>query len=299
MIEILVVIVIVGILSAFIIVSMAGVSEKAAIAKGQAFSNSLKNSLLMNLVSEWKLDDASGTTIQDQWGTNNGTWSGAGGGAYTSPSWRTSSECVSNGCLAFDGTDDYVNFGQVAQYNNLAEFTLEAWVKFDDLHHVSTIINKGPEVSNQHFWWGLFSGPANPRMMLEMGGETSWSNFQGTTGLGWNINNWYHLAVVFNNTEKTFKHYRNGNPAGNGSVSSYNLNSGEYNIRLGVYSSASHYLKGFLDNIMIYNQAIPTSQVRQSYFMGLNNLYKNGGLTKIEYAQRLTELRDDLAQANQ
>jgi len=52
LIEILVVIVIIGILSAFIIVSMSGVSQKATIAKGQAFANSLKNALMIT----WSLN---------------------------------------------------------------------------------------------------------------------------------------------------------------------------------------------------------------------------------------------------
>ena len=73
LIEILVVIVIIGILSAFIIVSMVGVSDKARIAKSQAFANSLRNSLLINLVSEWKLNDGSGTTASDSWSANTGT----------------------------------------------------------------------------------------------------------------------------------------------------------------------------------------------------------------------------------
>ncbi|MFA6374428.1 MAG: LamG domain-containing protein, partial [Candidatus Paceibacterota bacterium] len=283
-------------LSAFIIVSMAGVSDKATIAKGQAFSNSLKNALMLNLVSEWRLDDASGTTAQDHWGANPGTWYGAGGGTYTSPSWRTSSECVSSGCLAFDGTDDYVNIGQIAQYNNLEEFTLEAWVKFNDLHHVSTLINKGPEVAAQHFWWGLFGGPANPRMILETGGETSWTSFYGLAGLGWNIDKWYHLAVVFNNTGKTVKHYRNGELSRSSLISSYDLNSGEYSIRLGIYSSASHYLKGYLDNIRIYNQAISSSQIQENYYSDLSQLLARNGLNVVEYNQRLGELKLNLTQ---
>ncbi|MFA6374227.1 MAG: prepilin-type N-terminal cleavage/methylation domain-containing protein, partial [Candidatus Paceibacterota bacterium] len=60
LIEILVVIVIVGIISAFIIISMAGISSKANIAKGQTFSNSLKNALMLNMIAQYELDgDAS------------------------------------------------------------------------------------------------------------------------------------------------------------------------------------------------------------------------------------------------
>jgi len=56
LIELLVVIAIIGILSGLIIVSMNGITNSATVAKAQVFSNSLRNALMMNLVSEWKFD---------------------------------------------------------------------------------------------------------------------------------------------------------------------------------------------------------------------------------------------------
>ena len=56
LIELLVVIAIIGILSGLIIVSVSGAAQKATIAKAQIFSNSLRNSLMMNMVAEFKLE---------------------------------------------------------------------------------------------------------------------------------------------------------------------------------------------------------------------------------------------------
>jgi prepilin-type N-terminal cleavage/methylation domain-containing protein len=56
LIELLVVIAIIGILSALIIVGMSSTTQKATIAKAQVFSNSLRNSLMNNLISEWKFN---------------------------------------------------------------------------------------------------------------------------------------------------------------------------------------------------------------------------------------------------
>ena len=51
LIELLVVIAIIGILSGLIVVTMSGVTQKARIAKAQAFSNSLRNALCRRWVA--------------------------------------------------------------------------------------------------------------------------------------------------------------------------------------------------------------------------------------------------------
>jgi len=96
LIEILVVIVIIGILSSFIFFTINDSVEKANIAKSKMFSESIRNNLLLNLVSEWKLDETSGTTFYDTWGSNNGTNNGAG----------FETDCISGGCVSFDGNDN-------------------------------------------------------------------------------------------------------------------------------------------------------------------------------------------------
>jgi len=67
LIEILVVIVIIGILSAFILVGMSSITNSANIAKGKAFADSTRNSLLGNLKAEIKLDEGTGQNIGDSW----------------------------------------------------------------------------------------------------------------------------------------------------------------------------------------------------------------------------------------
>jgi len=57
LIEILVVIVIIGILSSFIFFTINDSVEKAQITKSKMFAESIRNNLLLNLVSEWKFDD--------------------------------------------------------------------------------------------------------------------------------------------------------------------------------------------------------------------------------------------------
>ncbi|MFA5013700.1 MAG: type II secretion system protein, partial [Candidatus Paceibacterota bacterium] len=83
LIELLVVIAIIGILSALIIVGMNSTTQKATIAKAQAFSHSVDSALMSSKVSEWNFNNLSGTVDQDissaanfvtdTWGSNYGT----------------------------------------------------------------------------------------------------------------------------------------------------------------------------------------------------------------------------------
>jgi prepilin-type N-terminal cleavage/methylation domain-containing protein len=144
LIEILVVIVVVGILSSFILVGMSSITSDANIAKGKAFANSLKNSLLMNLVSEWKLDETSGSTSYDSWSQNNGTVTGA----------TITTDCVSGKCLEFDGIDNRISysisFANIKIRTIHGPSTLELWFK------PSSSSGSGRIFSDNCMEWGIY-----------------------------------------------------------------------------------------------------------------------------------------------
>ncbi|MFA5013512.1 MAG: prepilin-type N-terminal cleavage/methylation domain-containing protein [Candidatus Paceibacterota bacterium] len=122
LIELLVVIAIIGILSALIVVGMSSATNSARIAKSQVFANSLKNSLMDSLISEWKFDG----TANDSWGSNNGLIVGAVEG----------SDCISGKCLAFDGNDSVDYTGTIANVQ-----TISYWIKPNSINE--TVINLG------------------------------------------------------------------------------------------------------------------------------------------------------------
>ncbi|MDD3170409.1 MAG: LamG domain-containing protein [Candidatus Pacebacteria bacterium] len=288
LIEILVVIVIIGIISAFIIVSMAGVSDKATIAKGQAFSNSLKNSLMLNLVSEWRLDDASGITAQDQWGTSTGAWSGAGGGSYTSPSWRTSSECVSNGCLAFDGTDDYVNCGSNIAIG-LNSFTFSFWAKTSVNNTLKTTIKRLAAITG---WVGAFevphSGTRNAIFYITDGNYSVGSIYRymepHTNNSNTTDNKWHYFVGACDRSQHKAPDVYLDGILKNGASSGY-CDQLTDDIPLGLLyiGGTSGYFNGLIDDVRIYNAAIPSSQIQQNYYLGLNQLLINNGIAFKEY----------------
>lgn len=281
LIELLVVIAIIGILSGLIVVSMSGVTSSANVAKGQVFSNSLRNALMSGLVSEWKFDELSsatnGATIQDSWsGGNNGTLSTGD----ANDKLRTGSNCAFGKCLYFDGTDDYVNLGAL-NLANYSGFSVAFWVKSPSgsgIRIVGKKIDAGPW--EQFLFWK--NGNEQVGFFQK---NSSGAQSDGVTAALAN-NEWTYLVGTWNGSQSNL--YRNGVAGTPCSVTS--LQSSAENMYLGRAHQVSSFFVGFIDDVRVFNAAIPVSLIKEQYYAGLNRLLKNGGITYSEYLDRINNL---------
>ena len=138
LIELLVVIAIIGILSGLIVVAMGGMTTKANIARSQVFSNSLRNSLMLNLVAQYTFDDitdyvAATKILNSNAGNIPDSWAGSEGQAYGGPTLKDGVDCVLGQCLFFDGVDDYLNVPSTSALNlgDGNKGSVEIWAKVD------------------------------------------------------------------------------------------------------------------------------------------------------------------------
>ncbi|MFA5729989.1 MAG: LamG-like jellyroll fold domain-containing protein [Candidatus Paceibacterota bacterium] len=298
LIELLVVIAIIGILSGLIVVSMSGVTEKATIAKAQVFSNSLKNSLLLNLVSEWKFDgsttDGSAATVNDV--LNN--WSSLNNGTVSyPPTVKTGSNCVSGSCLQFDGVNDYVDFGTNSNLSmGLGDATVSLWVRFDNAvapQHETLIAcgAGGAVIGNDGYWIFRYTG-TNRLYGRFMDGETA-AYLQDYISPSNSLlaNTWYNIVVVFDR-DGVMQAYINGTKQ----TSSVSISTHQGNVvniesfKIGAWSSAAHRLLGKMDEVRLYNAAMPISQIQEQYYVGLNSLLINGNISREEYLGRINSI---------
>jgi large repetitive protein len=283
LIEILVVIVVIGVLSAFILVGMSSITSSANIAKSQSFANSMRNSLLMNLVSEWKLDG----NANDSWGVNAGTWSGTTA-PNTVATYKSASECVNGQCLDFDGVDDTVSCGNNSSLNIANQITLLAWIRPD-------IVAAG---TGQDVIVRPWSGDTRTYEMRIYDVVRFYLNNDGTVG-GWKTvdstttlqpSKWYLIAGTFNGT--IMKIYINGEERGSATFTAFTIYCPATPTSLVVGSlNSSQYFNGLMDDIRIYNAAIPAYQIEQNYYSGLNNLIAKGSIDKEEYNNRLMAIK--------
>jgi len=297
LIEILVVIVVIGVLSAFILVGMSSITSSANITRGKAFVNSLDNSLLLARVSQWKFDESSIPTAYDSWGTNNGTLKENGYAGVCDithcPQIQTTG-CASNNCLLFDGTNDYVEVAAF-DYAGTNDFTIGSWVNWSGWG--------GGNIAPIYYY-----AVSSHTLAIEIGmtstGKFTWhitkpSNTirrQRTTNISVPKNVWKYV-IITKTGDNDVKAYIDGieNTSREDTAANTLENDGTV-IGRQLSTSFPDYLAGKIDDVRIYNQAMPTSQINQNYYSGLSNLLVNNSLERAEYIERLSQLKSNLSE---
>ena len=281
LIELLVVIVIIGILAGVIIVSTSSSINKANFAKAQAFSNTVQQELLLNLVSEWTFDEGN---AEDSWGNNDGTVSGA---TYVQ---KSENRCVYGGCYSFDGIDDYIEVANSTTLGkNYSSFTLSVWAKLNDEASVtvdgSYILQKN--INNQMGAYEPIAIHYNNSKVLTLAAYsgTSIIRAQVVNPLG---TEWHHILGDWDGQK--IKLYFDGSLISTATMTSFANSTGYLTIGNSRYSPTYRPFKGLIDDVRIYEGALTTSQIKQEYIAGLNSLLANNNISKEEYDQRIESL---------
>jgi prepilin-type N-terminal cleavage/methylation domain-containing protein len=286
LIELLVVIAVIGILSGLIVVSMSGTTDKATIAKAQVFSNSLRNSLMSNLVSEWNFEDSSsvtaGSTIRDVWsGGNNGTFTSITADTNN----KVSTDCLSGKCLYFDG-DDYISIPSTDSLNK-GTGAVSVWVKISQQVNATdtcyTFISTVNGAQNLGWKFEYLYNSGSPIVQLR-----KWATEAGASrSFTIPVNKWTHITTSWNGTYNTF--YFNGVAATPNSLTS--PTTGAHTPIIGGDSrSTGQNLKGYMDDLRVFNSPILASEVKEMYFAGLNQLLSKKMINDKEYYQKIADI---------
>ncbi|MFA5432133.1 MAG: LamG-like jellyroll fold domain-containing protein [Candidatus Paceibacterota bacterium] len=262
LIELLVVIAIVGILSGLIVVSMSGITEKANIAKSQVFSNSLRNSLMINLVSEWKMD---GNGF-DFWGNNSGS---------VVEATTVTSGCVQNYCLRFDGSNDHISIANNSSLSPVDGFAFEAWINPDVFSSRQTIFFK-----NGPFAFSLSNNKiGNETGIFTTGG---WHFMSGNKSI--KLSQWNHVVLSYDRVNITI--YVNG-VFDNSVPETLAINNTGGVLYIGIRDFNTFPFDGMIDEARFYSAGVSSSLVKQNYYSGLNSLLVGGQIDGKEYIQKI------------
>jgi prepilin-type N-terminal cleavage/methylation domain-containing protein len=261
LIELLVVIAIIGILSGLIVVSMSGVTQKATIAKAQIFSNSLRNSLMANLINEWKLD---GNT-NDTWGTSNGVANGA---------FSVNSDCIQGSCYSFNGSSNIT----VSNYNIGTTITISTWAKISSYDGVIPFSLNGDSYT---------SGPN----LFFTGSSIVWNTGNGASNpfcSGYPNADWHNFVVVNSVSANNAKLYMDGIYKGTAGYLDTTITNSVF--RIGCWHDGGYCINGLMDETRIYNVAMSGYQIKQQYYIGLNNMLNSGNISREEYLSRTNSM---------
>jgi prepilin-type N-terminal cleavage/methylation domain-containing protein len=267
LVEILVVIVIIGILSSFIFFTINDSVEKASIAKSKMFSESIRNNLLLNLVSEWKLDG----NANDSWGSNNGS--------PANMSYESEANCISGQCGDFNGSNSYINCGNADSLKNINnEISISAWVNPE-----SAQTNTFPKIVGKSASYLFHVFQEDPTRLAFNIISNSTTRQTATTDAVIVSGKWTHVVVVYDG--RYGKIYIDSillaGPKDFGSVGE--IDSSTNSLGIGAYGSGTTLFTGLIDEVQVYNTAISETAIKQNYLSGLNSLHANGLITEKEY----------------
>lgn len=227
----------------------------------------------------WKFDECTGSTLNDA-GLNGYTGTvtiGASGTQTAVGDCNTSATAWNNGALGkygsslnFDGTDDYVDFGDMPITESATQLTWTGWIKPGTISSNKVIIGKGNGLAATEESWVLSTVSPNS-LKFTFPTFTTDTNTSATVTNAISSSTWTHYAVVFDgsasgnsNRLKIFINGRLTNPTYVGTIPASTLATTS-NVRAGSASDATGYFSGQLDELKIFNFPLTQAQVAIDY----------------------------------
>lgn len=193
-----------------------------------------------------KMDENTGTAVNDTQGNKNFTDSGA--------TWVTGKV---NYALSFNSTSNYIYDG-VLDLPDSWSFQCWVWISGDPTWYVAFVIdNRYSEYSGHSRFVYI-----NPNDTFLMGGDTTGSL---TSDAGIPRGQWANIAGVFDNSAHTFTLYINGVQHGSGAAGAADNYAASWQIGTDDIGGNRGYFNGKIDEMLIYTVALTQTQVQQNY----------------------------------
>ncbi len=209
-------------------------------------------------VAQWNFDEESGTTAYDNAGTNSGT-------LISSPTWLTESNCVSGGCLGFNGVNGYVNVDNATSLNITNAITIEAWIKTSTATDDHDIVQKWAAAGQ--YSYKFYQSGTQLRFSISTDGTVE--KAANTDNNFFSVGNWTHTVVTYNGS--TWIAYKNGQPFQTYGSITGTMFTGTSPVIIGPGANGL-WDEPFIDEVRVYDYVLTESQVKQHYNAGLNRL---------------------------
>jgi hypothetical protein len=231
----------------------------------------------------YKLDECSGTAANNSAplvsggdaGYDGTITIGAGGGEDTigdcstsSTAWGNGATGKFNGSLDFDGTDDYIDIGDLSAFepNDSGSFTIEAWVNRDSFTSIDVIASKDDDTGSTTLDGWFLTLQASDIIIFSLNDSTN-AHTAATaapntiTATGWN-----HIVAIYSNDTSNI--YLNGVLAATGGGNLTNTVDNTVSVRIGSESDGGNPFDGKIDNVKFYNSYFTEDQVKKLYNEG-------------------------------
>jgi hypothetical protein len=232
-------------------------------------------------VAHWKLDECSGSTINDSSGNGlAGTIPSQTSGSNTSVGscngssgqmWNDGATGKFNASLEFDGTDDYITITDSSKLSPGANnMTVSAWYKTStDFSTSGWIYQAFGSVGNNQIALGMSEFDAITCIYMDGDADLAQASHTSTSNDG----NWHHAACVRNGT--TVNLYIDGHLVRtdtDGALGTIDVTGDDQAIGTNSASNGTQNFSGQIDDVRVYNYALTANQVL--------NLMNNGSAVR-------------------
>ncbi|MDO8470208.1 MAG: LamG domain-containing protein [bacterium] len=204
------------------------------------------------LAGYWHLDEPSGSATSDASGNGN-TGTLAGG-----PARQTGSSCKADGCMSFNGSTAYVDFGTAVSDAMEAGGTISLWVYPTTLGGIFSR-SLGGSWTDERLVLNFYATGGKLDLALS-NGSNYWRHLGNSvipTG------QWTHIAVTWDGA--TVKHYLNGildRSQAQGGIPEFT----GVKVWVGrVEGLAPNYFAGTIDEVKIFNRALSAAEIMGQY----------------------------------
>jgi hypothetical protein len=191
------------------------------------------------------MNESYGTTIKDNVSPSNS-------GTITNAVWKTPDDCLIGSCLYFDGSGDYVSFGDNANYDFAAatNFTIELWFKTPDITSgTRVLLSKYNATAAGYKIYMSSDGKIN----FGIDDDTSWGPDDLVTSFSaLDDSKWHHITAVKTGTTSITLYIDGQQPVTKAVTATGTLvNADNFYLGIDGNGSSNGYL-GFLDELRIY-----------------------------------------------
>lgn len=215
------------------------------------------NGLLTNLEAYWKLDDASATQT-DSHASYDGTITGA----------THSATGILNNAVSFDGSGDYINMGDVLDFERTDSFSISCWCKPAAVTGALTLVAKRDSGTGAGYGIVRRGSAGGYYIGFDLGNSFSsnWLFVSGATTAVSSSATWYHVVCTYDGSSSAsgVKIYVNGaaeslttvyNSLSATTLTSYPFNIGSRN------NGASQVWNGTLDEVGVWSRELSSTDV--------------------------------------
>jgi len=211
-----------------------------------------------DLMGYWPLNDGTGTTPVDiSTVTNHASF------VNGTPTWTTG--LGGNGALTFDGSTGFLSIPDQADYDNVTQFTVTAWVNPSNFPGNMSILSKDSPTPNQRMLYFGLNSSGNLHLFGSSDGTNPSFNLFSVSSVP--TSTWTHVAATWDGSD--IKVYINGILDGSLSYTG-SLHESLAGIQIGgkylnFSSSPTYFFDGSIMEVRLYRRGLSPTEVNQIY----------------------------------